>query len=115
MTLNNTVDAQFRAIDNGWPVFAFAHDLGSVATTNTASVVYTIGYVRNTLVQLLNIPNINSLRGPYYATRYPDVTDMVWPLYVLCVSGADLISFRLPRSLMIFLILWCEQKVSTIS
>ncbi|KAF9790927.1 hypothetical protein BJ322DRAFT_417052 [Thelephora terrestris] len=76
-TLNNTADTQFRAIDDEWPIFAFAHDLGVVVTMNTTSVVYTIGYVRDVLAQLLNIPDVNSLRGPYYITRYPDVTDMV--------------------------------------
>ena len=76
-TLNNTVDMKFGAINDEWPVFAFSHDLGPVVASNTSSVVYTIGYVRDPLAQLSNIPNINSLRGPYYATRYSDVADMV--------------------------------------
>ena len=76
-TLNNTVYTKFGAINGEWPVFAFSHDLGPVVSSNTSSVVYTIGYIRDPLAQLSNIPNINSLRGPYYATRYSDVADMV--------------------------------------
>lgn len=79
--LNNTVDSQFRAIDDSWPVFAFAHDLGVVTASTTTPIVYTIGEVRDPLVQLLNIPNTNSLRGAYYFTRYSSVADMVRPVH----------------------------------
>ena len=44
--------------------------LGTVGTTETTPIVYTIGFVRETLVQLLNLPNVNSVRGPYNMTRY---------------------------------------------
>ncbi|KAF9782928.1 hypothetical protein BJ322DRAFT_182840 [Thelephora terrestris] len=78
--LNNTVDTQFRAINDSWPVFAFAHDLGVVGSTKTTPVVYTIGYVRDPLVQLSNIPNTNAPRGAYYLTRYSSTSDMVTAL-----------------------------------
>ena len=84
--LNNSMDQQFREISDNWPVFAFAHDLGTVGTTKTTPVVYAIGYVRDTLVQLSNIPNVNSARSPYYATRYGSVPGMVRPP-ALCVPG----------------------------
>lgn len=80
--LNNTVDQQFREIGDRWPVFAFAHDLGNVGTTKTTPVVYIIGYVRDPLVQISNVPNINSVRGPYYMTRYGSVPGMVRSLHV---------------------------------
>ena len=76
-TLNNTIDPQFRAIDDGWPVFAFAHDLGTVNAVKTAPIVYTLGYVRDPLVQFSNVPNTNGLRGGYYLTRYSSIPDMV--------------------------------------
>ena len=85
--LNNTVDQQFRAISDRWPVFAFAHDLGTVGTTKTTPVVYSIGLVRDTLVQVSNVPNINSVRGPYYTTRYGSVPGMVRLLYTPCVAA----------------------------
>lgn len=79
-TLNNTVDSQFREISNTWPTFAFAHDLGTVSVEKSTPVVYNIGYVRDPLVQLLNVPNINSIRGAYYLTRYSSISDMVTAL-----------------------------------
>lgn len=84
--LNNSVDQQFRNISDNWPVFAFAHDLGTVDTTTTVPVVYTIGYVRDPLIQLSNISTVNSVRGPYYLTRYSSVPDMVRPLPTLYVA-----------------------------
>ena len=88
--LNNTVDSQFSAINasNNWPVFAFSHNLGAVGTTPTSPVVYNIGYVRDPLVQFLNVPNTNSQRGAYYLTRYSDVSDMVRPLNTSDLRGA---------------------------
>ena len=87
--LNNTVDSQFRAIDANWTNFAFAHDLGVVGPTSTTTtpVVYNIGYVRDPLVQLLNIPNVNSLRGAYYLTRYNSTSDVVRLSYTSCANG----------------------------
>lgn len=79
--LNNTVDQEFREISDRWPIFAFAHDLGIVGTSATTPVVYTIGYVRDPLVQLSNVPNVNSVRSPYYFTRYGSVSEMVCLLF----------------------------------
>ena len=84
--LNNTVDQEFRRIGDRWPIFAFAHDLGTVGTTKTDPVVYTVGYVRDTLVQLSNVPNVNSARTPYYLTRYGSIPGMVRPLYTSYVT-----------------------------
>ena len=75
--LNNTVDQEFRKISDRWPVFAFAHDLGMVGTAKTTPVVYTIGHIRDPLVQFANVPGANSVRGPYYGTRFGSVPGMV--------------------------------------
>ena len=114
-TLNNTVNTRFGAINKGWPIFAFAHDLGAIVTTNTASVVYTVGYIRDPLVQLSNIPNVNGLRAPYYATRYSNVTDMVRPPHALYASSADVFPHRSLGFSMTTRILWCAQRASTTS
>ena len=79
-TLNNTVDQQFRAIQDHWPVLAFAHDLGTVLTAKTTPVVHVVGYVRDPLAQFSNLPGVNGLRGSYYLTRYNGVPDMVYLL-----------------------------------
>lgn len=41
--------------------------------------MYTIGYVRDPLVQLSNLRGANSMRPPYYLTRYGSVPGMVGP------------------------------------
>ena len=84
--LNNTVDREFRKIGDRWPIFAFAHDLGTVGMTKTTPVVYTVGYGRDPLVQLSNVPNVNSARSHYYLTRYPSTYDVVCPLYTSYVT-----------------------------
>ena len=80
--LNNVADREFRTIKGGWPTFAFAHDLGTVSARKTDPVVYTIGYVRDPLVQFSNVPNVNSMRGPYYLTRYGNTFEMVRSLSI---------------------------------
>jgi hypothetical protein len=75
-TLNNTVDTQFRAVRDRWPLFAFAHNLGTVGVTRTTPIVYAIGHVRDPLIQLSGIPATNNLRGSYYLTRYTSISDM---------------------------------------
>ena len=108
--LNNSVDPQFRAIDVNWPTGAFAHDLGTVLTTKSAPVVYVVGYVREPLVQLWNLPNANNLRGPYYLTRYNSDTDMVCQLCTLYTISANATLHRSQRSSMITQTPWRAQQ-----
>nr|GAT61417.1 predicted protein [Mycena chlorophos] len=44
--LANTNNANFRAINNGWPIFAFSNNLGNVGTSASATLTYVIGHVR---------------------------------------------------------------------
>jgi hypothetical protein len=84
------VDPQFRVIQNNWPTVAFAHNLGTVLSTKTPPIVYTIGYVRDPLVQFPNLPNVNNLRGPYYLTRYSSISNMVCPVYTSYAISANM-------------------------
>jgi len=86
--LNNTVD-QDIALE---PTFAFSHDLVVVDSSPSISVVYTIGRGTGPLVQLLNLPNVNSTRHPYYLTRYNSTLDMVCPL---CTSYVAVLTWLL--------------------
>jgi hypothetical protein len=47
--LGNTQDTQFRAINDRWPVFAFARDIGSTADSSKNPVVFAVGHVRDPL------------------------------------------------------------------
>ncbi|KAK7754712.1 hypothetical protein SLS62_003270 [Diatrype stigma] len=50
--LAKTKDLNFRSINQNWPVFAFAKDLGSVGSS-TVSTVFSIGIAQENAVQLL--------------------------------------------------------------
>jgi hypothetical protein len=51
-TLTNSSDTNYRAIDDNWPVFAFAADLGSLGST-AVTVPLSIGLVRTPAVSYL--------------------------------------------------------------
>jgi len=99
--LNNTVDHD-DSIPLSSQAWAFAHDFGTVGTSETTTpVVYAIGHERDPLVQLSNVPNINGTRHPYYFTRYGDVLGMVCTLTPPCVPVLTclLAGRRTPRRL----------------
>ncbi|KAI1434171.1 glutaminase GtaA [Xylaria sp. CBS 124048] len=50
--LPNTKDTNFRAINNNWPVFGFAQNLGSVSK-KSVNTVFTIGLTQDDAIQLL--------------------------------------------------------------
>ncbi|KAI1350904.1 glutaminase GtaA [Xylaria sp. FL0043] len=50
--LPNSKDTNFRAINNNWPVFGFAKDLGSVGG-DSVNTLFTIGLTQDNAVQLL--------------------------------------------------------------
>ncbi|KAL4912381.1 hypothetical protein BDW62DRAFT_21051 [Aspergillus aurantiobrunneus] len=47
--LGNTNDADYRAISNNWPVFGFAHDLGSIESST--GVLFSIGLTQSEAIQ----------------------------------------------------------------
>ncbi|KAI1462679.1 glutaminase A [Annulohypoxylon moriforme] len=50
--LPNTQDSNYRAVNNDWPVFGFANDLGSVGT-DAVSTLYSIGMTQDGAISLL--------------------------------------------------------------
>lgn len=107
--LNNTVDSQFRAISDMWPVFAFAHDLGTISATKSTPIVYAIGHVRDPLVHLLKTPNINGIHGAYYHTGYSSISNMVCSICTSFVSRVHVTLLRSLRFSMITQMLWHER------
>lgn len=49
-TLANSKDTKYRAIQDNWPVFGFAHDLGSVGSS-TVSRLFSLGLTQEDAVQ----------------------------------------------------------------
>ncbi|KAI1332744.1 glutaminase GtaA [Xylariaceae sp. FL0255] len=69
-TLPNTQDSDFRAINDDWPVFGFAQDLGSVGSS-TVDTLFTIGLTQVNAIQLLGVgPNLTTYQS--YWTNYFD-------------------------------------------
>jgi hypothetical protein len=65
-TLTDTNDTNYRAIQDDWPVFGFAADLGSVADA-AATIPLSVGWVRTPAVSYLG-QNLQPLWTAYYAT-----------------------------------------------
>ena len=76
--LANSKDTNFRPIDQNWPVFGFASDLGSVkAPVNT---LYTLGLAQEQAIQFdgkTGIVPLNSLWTRYFSSE----TDAVSPYF----------------------------------
>jgi hypothetical protein len=47
--LSNTNDADYRAVSNDWPVFGFAHDLGSIESST--GILFSIGLAQAEAIQ----------------------------------------------------------------
>ncbi|KAL8842910.1 MAG: hypothetical protein Q9170_000314 [Blastenia crenularia] len=72
-TLQSIVDADSRPTATREPVFAYAHDFGSVST---ASVRYTIGTVQQPIVRYLTGQGVVPLQ-PWWSQCYGDIHQMI--------------------------------------
>lgn len=64
--LENTSDTNFRAINNQWPVLAYALDLGNIVKTSNTLVVG-IGLVRDPVVSYRTPKTTQSLSHLWYS------------------------------------------------
>lgn len=71
--MQNTVDADYRPFATREPVFAYAHDFGSV---NSASVTYTIGSVQQPIIRYLTSTGVVPLQ-PWWMKCYGDIFQMI--------------------------------------
>ncbi|KAI0744972.1 DUF1793-domain-containing protein [Earliella scabrosa] len=74
--LANTQDTQFRSVSDRWPVFAFARDLGDV-TSPTEPVVFSVGHVRDPVVQYIIVNNAIQTRSSYFWTKFGSFPDAI--------------------------------------
>ncbi|KDQ64628.1 hypothetical protein JAAARDRAFT_201939 [Jaapia argillacea MUCL 33604] len=75
--LTNTQDTNFRAVSNDWPVFGFAHDLGTVTTTSSAPVVVSVGHVRDPAIEYIVAGGGYQNRSLYFWSQYPTVASAI--------------------------------------
>ncbi|KAM6494692.1 protein of unknown function (DUF1793) domain containing protein [Amanita muscaria] len=74
--LLNSQDTNFRPINNNWPVFALARDLGQV-TVATQPVVFTIGHLRDPAIDYIIEGGQMQQRSVYSLSKYPDADSMI--------------------------------------
>lgn len=66
--LSNTEDGGFRAIQERWPVLAFAHELGNISES-TIPVVVAIGHVRDPAIQYIVADGAIQKRSLYFLSQ----------------------------------------------
>ncbi|KAI0009953.1 glutaminase A [Xylariaceae sp. FL0662B] len=75
--LPNTKDTKSRAVNDNWPVFGFANDLGSVGE-DTVSTLYSIGMTQDNAIQLLgkdtNLTTYPALWKSYFGSAVEAMT-----------------------------------------
>lgn len=71
--LSNTADTNYRAINNDQPGFAFAKDLGTVASGQQPSVLFVVGHYRDPGVEFSAINSTQPNRGLYFMSQYPSM------------------------------------------
>ncbi|KAK0246466.1 hypothetical protein EDD85DRAFT_874820, partial [Armillaria nabsnona] len=74
-TLFNTIDTEFRPISHDWVVLSHAVNLNNITST-TSSVVWAIGLVRDSVINLSSTGASNS-RSSYFWTAYNTVNDVI--------------------------------------
>ncbi|KAI1121927.1 glutaminase GtaA [Nemania abortiva] len=76
-SLPNTKDTNFRAVNDDWPVFGFAKDLGSVSS-KSVNTLFTIGITQDDAIQLLGqgdgLTTYHSLWTDYFKSDLDAVT-----------------------------------------
>jgi hypothetical protein len=78
--LANTLDTGFRAINNNWPVFGLAHDLGSV-TRASAPVVFSVGHIRDPAISYIVAGGGFQSRSLYFFSQFPTSASVVGVVY----------------------------------
>ncbi|EIW78712.1 DUF1793-domain-containing protein [Coniophora puteana RWD-64-598 SS2] len=75
--LINAGDPAFRAAGDNWPVFAFSHTLGTVGTTATDPLLFTIGHVRDPAAAYVVAGGGQVPYSTYFWSKYGSVLDAI--------------------------------------
>ncbi|KAG8806415.1 hypothetical protein FRC19_007267, partial [Serendipita sp. 401] len=89
--LNNTADTNFRDIEQQWPCFAFAKDLGNITDSSTAPVVFAVGLSRDPAISY-TAGGTQQSRSLFYRTQFSTDSDAISFFlndYELAVSSAN--------------------------
>lgn len=87
--LPNTQDTSFRAVQDDWPIFAFAHNLGTVGSAATAPFVFAVGHVRDPAVEYIVAGGKTQNRSLFFWSQFKTVASAVRCSRAAC-GGAGL-------------------------
>ncbi|KAF9268096.1 DUF1793-domain-containing protein [Marasmius fiardii PR-910] len=76
-TLYNNQDSKFRAVQDNFPVFAFAHDIGPVSSESPPPVVIALGHVRDPVIQYITANGVLQDRAPYFLKQFTKPLDAI--------------------------------------
>ena len=85
--LAGVVDTKFRSMNEDWPTFAFAHDLGPVGK-EAKSLRYVLGHTREPALQYVT-PSGIEIRHEFWRSHFSTVAEAV-RLSFLCVWNRDI-------------------------
>ncbi|KAJ7765010.1 hypothetical protein DFH07DRAFT_371236 [Mycena maculata] len=68
--LANTLDTDFRAINDNWPVFGLAHNLGTVTSAASSPVVYSVGRIRDPAIEYIIAGGAIQNRTLYFLSEF---------------------------------------------
>jgi hypothetical protein len=70
--LNNTKDTRWRSVENDWPVFAFARNMGRIGIGRSKRMLFSIGLTQHNAIQFLgdgdDVQKLPSLWTHYWRT-----------------------------------------------
>ncbi|EIM81332.1 DUF1793-domain-containing protein [Stereum hirsutum FP-91666 SS1] len=75
-SLPNTEDTSFRAVSDDWPVFAFAHDLGTISASSDP-VLFTVGHIRDPAIEYIIAGGALQDRSLYFWSQFSSAADLI--------------------------------------
>ena len=72
--LANTLDTNFRAVSDDWPVFAFAKNLGTFSSAATTPVIFSVGHVRDPAAEYIVANGGTQSRSLYFWSQFSTVS-----------------------------------------
>lgn len=102
--LDNSEDTDFRQVQEDWPVFAFAVDLGAVGQ-EPISTLFTIGLLQQQAVQFLGASGLESLPA-LWTSYFTTEVDAVGTLLTLWSTEANMMIHSSPSFITTFQPRW---------
>jgi hypothetical protein len=73
--LTDTLDVKYRKVDDHFPVFGFAHDLGVISAASTP-VLFSVGHIHDPALSFETSVGLQN-RSSYFWSKYSTATDLI--------------------------------------